>query len=101
MGPRLNGIGLLLALSLPSVLTSLLRCEGHSNQVLRLRGGMRCVVQRVTSASVKVDGETVSSIGRGLCVLVGLSSEDKRESLDWMSKKLLAGSLANSLNRYD
>jgi len=34
--------------------------------VLRLRGGMRCVVQRVKSASVTVDGATVSSIGR-LC----------------------------------
>ncbi|EKX40768.1 hypothetical protein GUITHDRAFT_75286 [Guillardia theta CCMP2712] len=51
---------------------------------------MRCVIQRVTSASVKVDGETVSSIHRGLCVLVGLSTEDKRESLEWMSKKLLS-----------
>jgi len=48
------------------------------------------VIQRVTSASVKVDGETVSSIHRGLCVLVGLSTEDKRESLEWMSKKLLS-----------
>ena len=34
---------------------------------------MRCVVQRVKSASVTVDGAVISSIGHGLCVLVGLS----------------------------
>mmetsp|Transcript_49742 Transcript_49742/g.155657 ORF Transcript_49742/g.155657 Transcript_49742/m.155657 type:complete len:197 (+) Transcript_49742:219-809(+) len=87
---RLKRIGLLLAYGLQLLLTSRLCSGEYRNQPLRLRGGMRCVIQRVTSASVKVDGETVSSIHRGLCVLVGLSTEDKRESLEWMSKKLLS-----------
>ena len=37
---------------------------------------MRAVVQRVTRASVTVDGEVVGSIGRGLCVLLGAGHED-------------------------
>ncbi|MBN2624541.1 MAG: D-tyrosyl-tRNA(Tyr) deacylase [Acidimicrobiales bacterium] len=37
---------------------------------------MRAVVQRVTEASVTVDGATVGAIGRGLCVLVGVTHDD-------------------------
>ena len=37
---------------------------------------MRAVVQRVSSASVTVDGEVVGEIGRGLCVLVGVTHAD-------------------------
>ncbi|MCD9624787.1 D-aminoacyl-tRNA deacylase [Rhabdothermincola salaria] len=37
---------------------------------------MRAVVQRVTSASVTVDGEVVGAIGRGLCALVGVTHDD-------------------------
>lgn len=37
---------------------------------------MRAVVQRVTEASVRVDGELVGSIGPGLCVLVGVTHDD-------------------------
>uniref|UniRef100_A0A182RNJ2 D-aminoacyl-tRNA deacylase n=1 Tax=Anopheles funestus TaxID=62324 RepID=A0A182RNJ2_ANOFN len=37
---------------------------------------MKAVIQRVTSAKIIVVDETVSSIGRGLCVLVGISSDD-------------------------
>ena len=37
---------------------------------------MRAVVQRVTRASVTVDGEEVGAIGRGLCVLVGVTHDD-------------------------
>ena len=53
-------------------------------------GGMRCVVQRVKSASVTVDGEKIATIGRGLCVLVGLEAGDAEtpEGLDWMAKKI-------------
>ena len=45
---------------------------------------MRGLVQRVKSASVTVDGETVGSIGQGLCVLVGVTHTDTPE----MAKKL-------------
>ncbi len=37
---------------------------------------MRALVQRVTRASVRVDGETVGEIGSGLCVLVGVTHDD-------------------------
>ena len=58
--------------------------------VTKRAGGMRCVVQRVKSASVTVDGTVISTIGRGLCVLVGLAAGDAEtpEGLDWMAKKI-------------
>ncbi|HEY3724775.1 MAG TPA: D-aminoacyl-tRNA deacylase [Acidimicrobiia bacterium] len=37
---------------------------------------MRALVQRVTRAAVRVDGETVGEIGAGLCVLVGVTHDD-------------------------
>ena len=37
---------------------------------------MRLVIQRVREASVTIDGETVSSIGAGLFILVGVETED-------------------------
>ena len=37
---------------------------------------MRCVLQRVTSASVEVEGEVVSSIGPGILCLIGLACDD-------------------------
>ena len=40
---------------------------------------MRAVVQRVSSARVVVDGETVGAIERGLCVLLGVAREDREE----------------------
>lgn len=49
---------------------------------------MRIVVQRVLRAAVEVDGSTVSSIGRGLVVLVGFAKGDTVEELSWMAKKL-------------
>jgi len=50
---------------------------------------MRAVVQRVSKAAVNVDGECVSSIGRGLCVLVGIDANDKERDSDWMAAKLI------------
>lgn len=49
---------------------------------------MRCVVQRVTEASVTVNGETVGSIGPGLMVLIGVSSEDTDADLKYMIDKV-------------
>lgn len=51
--------------------------------------GMRCVVQRVTEASVSVDGDVVGAIGRGLCVLVGIADGDGEDELRWMADKLV------------
>ncbi len=50
---------------------------------------MRIVVQRVSRASVRVEKETVGSIGPGLLVLVAFSSTDGDEELAWMTRKLI------------
>ncbi|TIA90142.1 hypothetical protein E3P99_01675 [Wallemia hederae] len=50
---------------------------------------MRVVVQKVAKASVSVDNELVNAIGKGMCLLVGLSVDDTKEDVDWMANKLL------------
>ncbi|CAM9880926.1 unnamed protein product [Lampetra fluviatilis] len=50
---------------------------------------MKAVVQRVAAASVSVAGEQVSSIGRGLCVLLGISRDDTEREIDFMVRKIL------------
>lgn len=50
---------------------------------------MKFVVQRVTHASVTVDGEVLGRIGKGFLVLIGVSNEDTKEVADKMVKKLL------------
>lgn len=50
---------------------------------------MKFLIQRVLEASVKVDGETVGSIGKGLLVFVGAGREDDRTAADKYLKKLL------------
>ena len=49
---------------------------------------MRAVVQRVSSASVSVDGEVVGAIGPGLCVLVGVTHDDDDAVADKVADKL-------------
>ncbi|MGD0483189.1 MAG: D-aminoacyl-tRNA deacylase [Gemmatimonadales bacterium] len=49
---------------------------------------MRAVVQRVSRAAVRVDGETVGAIGRGLVVLAGFAPGDDELVLAWMADKL-------------
>jgi D-tyrosyl-tRNA(Tyr) deacylase len=49
---------------------------------------MRAVVQRVSEASVTVDGEVVARIGRGLLVLLGIAAGDGPEAAEWMAEKL-------------
>lgn len=51
---------------------------------------MRIVVQRVSRASVTVDGSVVGSIGHGLLALVGITHDDTAEQSAWMAEKLLA-----------
>jgi D-tyrosyl-tRNA(Tyr) deacylase len=50
---------------------------------------MRVVVQRVLEASVKVDGEIVGKIGKGLLVLLGVGDGDDPKDLDYMVDKVL------------
>ncbi len=49
---------------------------------------MRAVIQRVSSASVTIDGTVKSAIGPGLLVLLGVGHEDGQEDLDWLVKKI-------------
>jgi len=49
---------------------------------------MRAVVQRVNSASVRVDGETVGAIDRGFLVFVGVTHSDARAQADWLARKI-------------
>lgn len=48
---------------------------------------MRIVIQRVTDASVTVDGRLVSNIGAGLMVLVGVENGDTEEDAKWLASK--------------
>lgn len=48
---------------------------------------MIAVVQRVTQASVKVDGKTVSAIEKGMLVLAGIEKDDEKSDMDYIIKK--------------
>jgi D-tyrosyl-tRNA(Tyr) deacylase len=49
---------------------------------------MRAVVQRVAGASVSVDGRVVGSIGKGLCVFIGVAPGDGEGEVEWMAGKI-------------
>jgi D-tyrosyl-tRNA(Tyr) deacylase len=48
---------------------------------------MRFVMQRVSEASVKIDGNVVGQIAAGLVILVGITADDNAENIAWVSKK--------------
>ena len=48
---------------------------------------MRAVIQRVLEASVTIDGATVSTIGPGLLILLGVEDGDSQEDVAWLSGK--------------
>lgn len=49
---------------------------------------MRVVIQRVSQASVTVEEKTISSIGRGLLILVGIESIDDGSDIEWLTSKI-------------
>lgn len=51
---------------------------------------MRAVLQRVSRAEVRIDGEVVGRAGRGFLVLVGFRSDDTEREIRWMAGKILA-----------
>lgn len=51
---------------------------------------MRLVIQRVSEASVTVEGESIASIGRGLLVLVGVENGDTEQDAAWLAAKAAA-----------
>lgn len=50
---------------------------------------MRVVIQRVTKASVTIDGKTNGPIGNGLLVLLGIENEDNEEDIKWLCSKIV------------
>ena len=50
---------------------------------------MRVVVQRVTEASVTIDGETISAINEGLLLLIGISHSDSENEVDRITRKIV------------
>ena len=49
---------------------------------------MRTLIQRVQHASVTIDGQLKSKIGKGLLVLVGIEDRDTQEDIEWLCKKI-------------
>lgn len=49
---------------------------------------MKTVTQRVQYASVTIDGELKSKIGKGLLILVGIEDRDTQEDIEWLAKKI-------------
>jgi D-tyrosyl-tRNA(Tyr) deacylase len=49
---------------------------------------MRVVLQRVSKASVTIDGRVAGAIGRGFCLLVGFTHSDTATQVDWMAEKV-------------
>ena len=54
---------------------------------------MRIVVQRVSHASVTIEGQCKSSIGKGMLILVGIEESDGQEDIDWLCKKIVNKSI--------
>lgn len=50
---------------------------------------MRAVIQRVTSAEVRVQGTCVGKIGRGLLVLLGVGAEDREADAEYLAEKIV------------
>jgi len=50
---------------------------------------MRAVIQRVSEASVTVEGEVIGQIDLGLLILLGIEPEDGQEDIDWLCRKIV------------
>ena len=61
---------------------------------------MRVTIQRVSEASVTIDGKIKSSIGKGLLVLAGFEEVDTVEDIEWMSGKIVNLRIFQDENRH-
>lgn len=50
---------------------------------------MRAVIQRVTHASVTIQGKTKAEIGKGFLILLGIEQADNQEDIDWLTRKII------------
>jgi len=51
---------------------------------------MKVVIQRVSEASVSIDGTVTAKIGSGMLILLGIETADGEEDIDWLVKKITA-----------
>ena len=59
---------------------------------------MRAVIQRVSKASVSINGQIKASIKQGLLVLVGIEDADEQEDIDFLTKKIINLRIFNDIN---
>ena len=59
---------------------------------------MRAVIQRVTKASVNIDGKQKAAIGQGLLVLLGVEDADTVDDVEWLSGKIVNLRIFNDEN---
>ena len=59
---------------------------------------MRAVIQRVSNASVTVNGEIISSIDDGLLLFIGIEDADQQADIDWLCKKIVNLRIFNDEN---
>ena len=59
---------------------------------------MRAVIQRVKEANVEIGNTIVSTIGKGLLILLGIEDSDKSEDVLWLSKKISSLRIFNDEN---
>lgn len=50
---------------------------------------MRAVLQRVSKASVTVEGKKISAIEQGILILIGIENEDTQDDIDWLTNKIV------------
>lgn len=59
---------------------------------------MKIVIQRVSEASVTIDGKVKSEISTGLLILLGIVNEDGDEDIDWLCRKIIGLRIFNDEN---
>jgi D-tyrosyl-tRNA(Tyr) deacylase len=59
---------------------------------------MRAVIQRVSTASVTIDGKVNASIGEGLLVFIGIEDADNEQDIEWLSNKIVNLRIFNDAN---
>ncbi|MEO1436962.1 MAG: D-aminoacyl-tRNA deacylase [Bacteroidota bacterium] len=59
---------------------------------------MKVVIQRVSEASVMIDGTIKSAIEAGLLILVGIENEDNQEDIEWLCRKIVNMRIFNDEN---
>lgn len=60
---------------------------------------MKAVIQRVSKASVTINGEKVANIQKGVLILLGIVDNDTNEDIEWLSKKIANLRIFNDENQ--